>query len=237
MNMMRWLPMRNARLSEAQLQRRDTLPPPQPMDNTPLDQARLVVVDLETSGLDTQRDQVLSIGAVVIEDGAIDMGSQYECTLYRADHKVTEAILIHGLAPSDIAQGMAPEDALLDFIEFAGESVMLAFHAAFDQRMLSRSLRRDLAFRLQHRFVDVAELAPLLCPDARVGRGGLDDWQRHFGLNNSQRHNAAADALATAEIALILLSKARSQGIRTLAELHERLGYWRKLRHARQGGI
>lgn len=238
MSPLSWLPgRRRVQISDAQRKRRDQLPLPQALDKTALHETKLVVVDLETSGLDTQRDKVLSIGAVVIERGAVDMGTQYECTLYRADHKVTEAILIHGIPPSEVAQGMEPQDALLDFMEFAGECVFLAFHAGFDQRMLGRSLREDLGYRLQHKFIDVAEVAPMLCPDAKVGRGGLDDWQTYFQLNNSQRHNAAADALATAEMALILLSKARTQGIHDLVSLNTRLGHWRKLKRARLGSM
>lgn len=238
MNPFDWLSRKSgAQLTEAQQARREHLPPVQPLNDTPLKEARLVVMDLETSGLDTRRDKVLSIGAVVIEQGAIDMGTQYECTLYRENHKVTEAILIHGIAPSEIAEGRDAADALLDFMEFSGQCVFMAFHARFDQRMLRRSLREDLGHRLQHVFIDIAEMAPMLCPDAQVGRGGLDDWQAHFRLNNTQRHNAAADALATAEIALILLSKAHAQGIPDLAALESRLGHWRKLKHARSGGI
>tara|TARA_R110000796_G_scaffold252568_2_gene387937 strand:- start:34785 stop:35501 length:717 start_codon:yes stop_codon:yes gene_type:complete len=238
MSPLNWLAgHRAASLSDAQRERRDHLPAPQPLDDTPLHETRMVVVDLETSGLNTQRDKVLSIGAVVIERGAVDMGTQYECTLYRANHKVTESILIHGIPPSEVAEGMEPQDALLDFMEFAGECVFLAFHAGFDQRMLGKSLRQDLGYRLQHKFIDVAEMAPMLCPDAKVGRGGLDDWQTHFQLNNSQRHNAAADAMATAEMTLILLSKARAQGIDNLTTLNTRLGHWRKLKRARLGGI
>ncbi|KAA0696736.1 3'-5' exonuclease [Halopseudomonas laoshanensis] len=238
MSPLSWLQnRRTASISELQRDRRDHLPAPQPLDQTPLHETKLVVVDVETSGLNTQRDKVLSIGAVVIERGAIDMGTQYESTLYRANHKVTEAILIHGIPPSEVALGMAPQDALLDFMEFAGECVFLAFHAGFDQRMLSKSLRHDLGYRLQHKFLDVAEIAPMLCPDAVVGRGGLDDWQSYFELSNTERHNAAADAMATAEIMLILLSKARAQGIHQLDELNTRLGHWRKLKRARLGGV
>jgi DNA polymerase-3 subunit epsilon len=40
-----------------------------------------VVLDLETTGLNLNKDRVLSIGAVVIEDGAIDFSQQFERTL------------------------------------------------------------------------------------------------------------------------------------------------------------
>src|SRR5690606_6123056 len=63
--------------------RRDALPAPQPIDSTPLKKARLVVLDLETSGLDLQRDEILSIGTAAIEGGILRMADQYECTLAR----------------------------------------------------------------------------------------------------------------------------------------------------------
>jgi DNA polymerase III subunit epsilon len=233
-----WFPrLRGPQLTDQQLRRRDALPPVVQAPDAGLKEVRWIVMDLETTGLNTQKDQILSIGAVVIENGVIAMGTQFERTLYRADHRFNESTLIHGIAPSEVQQGIAVADGLLDFLEFAGDGVMLAFHAPFDQRMLVRGLRQDLGYKLQHRFIDVAEMAPMLCPDAQVGRGGLDDWQRHFGLNNERRHNAAADALATAQIAMILLSKARAQGIQTLGQLQERLGHWRRLRQARTNSM
>lgn len=231
MNPLGWLSLwRGVELTEAQRRRRDALPVPQAVDNTPLDAVRFVVVDLETSGLDTQRDQLLSIGAVVIEQRAIDLTCQFERTLKRDDPPVNESTLIHGIAPSELARGTAADDALLDFFEFAGSCVFAAFHAPFDQRMLVRSSREELGRRLRHTFIDVAELAPLLVPEAKLADGKLDDWQAYFGLSNEQRHHAAADALATAQIMLILLSRAHAQGIRTLDELVARLHSRRSLR-------
>lgn len=43
----------------------------------PLDQQRFVVVDLETSGLNTLKDKILSIGAVTIDQSAIALGQQF----------------------------------------------------------------------------------------------------------------------------------------------------------------
>tara|TARA_R110000764_G_scaffold80487_4_gene159586 strand:+ start:216 stop:932 length:717 start_codon:yes stop_codon:yes gene_type:complete len=237
-NPLGWLARRPSQaLSKTQLQRCAQLPQPQALDATRLDATRLVVVDLETSGLNVHRDRILSVGAVVISDHCIDLGSQYECTLYREGHKVTESILIHGIAPSEIARGVDAADALLDFMDFAGECVFVAFHAAFDQRMLLRGLRLDLGYKLRHKFIDAAELAPMLFPEANLPQGSLDDWQGYFRLHNSQRHNAAADALATAEIMLILMARARSQGLLSLADLKSRLGQWRRLRQARVGSF
>lgn len=228
MSQFTWFTGRGPALLESQLDRRIGLAEPAVLDHRPLHEQRLVVLDLETSGLDMKRDQLLSIGAVVIEGGAIDLGQQFECTLQRHDHKVSASVLIHGLAPSAIAAGIEPAEALLGFMAFLGDSPLLAFHAGFDQRMLARALKQSLGYRLHHHFFDVAELAPLLCPQAKVSRGGLDDWTRYFGLQAQQRHNASADALVTAELALILFSKARQQQLDSLLALDQRLASWRR---------
>ena len=76
-------------------------------------------------------------------------------------------------------------------------------------------------------YVGLGVLAPLLCPDAPPYKG-LDEWLGHFRLQASERHHASADALATAELALILFSKARRQGLDSLAELQRRAQSWRR---------
>lgn len=232
MNLFQWLkPARRAKapdLTPEQTQRLQQLPSPAALNEQPLREQRWVVLDLETSGLNMNRDQVLSIGAVVIEDGAIDFGQQFERTLLRADHKLSPSVLIHGLGPSAIAAGSEPVEALLDFMAFVGDSPLLAFHAPFDQHMISRALKESLGYRLQHPFLDIAEIAPLLCPQACLRQVGLDDWTGFFGLQAEQRHHASADALVTAELALILFSHARRQDMDSPARLEQSLAKWRR---------
>ncbi|MDQ0737227.1 DNA polymerase-3 subunit epsilon [Pseudomonas sp. W4I3] len=174
---------------------------------------------------------MLSIGAVVIEDGAVDFSQMFERTLQRTATKLSPSVLIHGLGPSAIAAGSDPVDALLDFMEFVGDSPLLAFHAPFDQHMLCRALKDSLGYRLAHVFLDVADIAPLLCPEANIREAGLDDWINHFKLQVGERHHASADALATAELMLILFSRARQQHIDTPQALQERLSQWRRRKH------
>ena len=230
MNLFDWLRPRPPKptLDHSDRQRLANLASAAPFPETPLRQQRWVVVDLETSGLNMNRDQVLSIGAVVIEDGAIDLSQQFERTLLRTDHKLSPAVLIHGLAPSEIAAGSEPVQALLDFMEFVGDSPLLAFHAPFDQHMLGRALKESLDYRLEHHFLDVAEMAPLLFPQANLRKAGLDDWTQFFGLHAEERHNASADALVTAELALILFSHARRQQMDSPASLDQSLSQWRR---------
>lgn len=234
MNLFEWLrpKAKAAPLSSEQERRLGQLHAFTSLGEHSLRQQRWVVVDLETTGLNMSRDQVLSIGAVVIEDGAIDLSQQFEQTLLRVDHKPGPAVLIHGLGPSAIAAGNEPVEALLDFMEFVGDSPLLAFHAPFDQHMLCRALKDSLGYRLAHPFLDVADIAPLLCPDANIREAGLDDWITHFKLQVGERHHASADALATAELMLILFSRARQQQADSPHALLQRLGQWKRRKQA-----
>ena len=232
MSLFNWLRKKKPGLDSVQQQRLAQLRKPTPLGDDTLRSQRWVVVDLETSGLNLNRDQVLSIGAVVIEDGAVDFSQLFERTLQRAETKLSPSVLIHGLGPSAIAAGSDPVDALLDFMDFVGDSPLLAFHAPFDQHMLCRALKDSLGYRLAHPFLDVADIAPLLCPDAHIREAGLDDWINHFHLHVGERHHASADALATAELMLILFSRARQQHIDTPQGLQERLSQWKRRQHA-----
>lgn len=228
MSLFGWLRAKKPGLNAAQQQRLEQLPKPAELGNGPMRSQRWVVVDLETTGLNLNKDRVLSIGAVVIEDGAIDFSQQFERTLQCADMKVAPSVLIHGLGPSAIAAGTDPAQALIEFMEFVGDSPLLAFHAPFDQHMLGRALKDHLGYKLQHPFLDVADIAPLLCPQANIREAGLDEWINWFKLEVIERHNASADALATAELALILFSRARQQQIHSPLNLHQRLSQWKR---------
>ncbi|MBA1201663.1 3'-5' exonuclease [Pseudomonas capeferrum] len=228
MRLFDWLRPSALPLADAHRERLARLPGPAPLNEHSLRAQRWVVLDLETSGLNVNRDQVLSIGAVAIEDAAIDFRQQFERTLYRPSQKTNPSVLIHGLGPSALAAGCDPAQALLDLMEFIGDSPILAFHAPFDQRMLARSLKASLGYRLQHLFIDVAELAPLLNPGVVLREAGLDDWIAHFGLDVQARHHASADAQVTAELALILFSQARRQELDSPLQLEQRLQRWRR---------
>ena len=90
---------------------------------------------------------------------------------------------------------------------------------------------QQLGYTTAHVWIDVAELLPVFCADAKPRGGTLDHWADHYGLSVSERHHAAADALVTAELALVAFNKARKGGVNTLKELTEKLHYQRRLKN------
>lgn len=202
-----------------------------------LDETRLVVVDVETTGLQVRRDALISIGAVVIDKLRLDLTQQFEQTLCVDTTRGLDNILIHGISPSQIAHGGDPRTTLIEFSDFIEDSPLFAFHAPFDQAVLQRAYRQYLDIRLRNQFIDIADLAPALFPQRRPRQETLDGWLQQFGLSVSLRHHAAADALAAGELLLLLLKTARRQGINDLTALLRKLELNRRLRSARGQGV
>ncbi|WP_336368492.1 3'-5' exonuclease [Marinobacter sp. C2H3] len=209
-------------------------PTPKLADDRPLSNARLVVLDLETTGLNAGRDEVIAIGAVAIQGEQIHLDDQFDLVLRRPELDIRETVLIHGIGPEALTHGHETEDALLRLLDWMNGDPILAYHAAFDKKFLEKTLKQQLGYTRSHTWLDVAELLPAFFPDASPGGHGLDHWADHFGLDISARHNAAADALVTAELTLAALNKAHKTGVNTLKALHDKLRYQRQLKNMKR---
>ena len=173
------------------------------------DHTRFVVVDVETTGLNLMTDTLISIGAVAVVNGRIALGDSFSVVLQQRESSRKENILIHGISGSAQREGVLPADALLAFLEYLGKSPLVAFHVAFDETMIKRALRQYLGISFKRPWLDLAYVLPALYPSLMRSHRALDDWLIRFGIRNDDRHNAAADALATAELLLVAIAQAR----------------------------
>ena len=169
---------------------------------------RWVVLDCESSGLDPERDRLLSLGAVAVREGRIDHADSFGAVLRQAEASAPQNILVHGIGGDAQRAGRDPAEALEAFARYAGESPAVAFHAAFDRALLRRAIPSWKA-----RWLDLAQLAPALLPARAKSCRSLDDWLAAFGIEVAGRHDALADAYATAQLLLVLLAEAERQGI------------------------
>ncbi len=177
--------------------------------------ARWLVLDVESSGLDPARDRLLAIAAVAVRrEGPrllVDLDDSFEIVLRQAETAPDKAnILIHGIGVATQRAGVPPAQALAAFATFAGAAPLIGFHSAFDRVLIDRATRAVLGQRLRNAWLDLADLAPVLCPGARAR--ALDDWLAAFSITCLARHHAAADALATAELLQRLWTLAVAQG-------------------------
>lgn len=181
----------------------------------PVGPTRWVVIDVESSGLDIEHDHLLAIGAVALQlqgdaPPRIALGDSFELVLRREAEVADKTnILLHGIGVGAQRLGLDPVQALQAFEQWLGDAPLLAFHSAFDEGMISRAMRQHRGRKLGNPWVDLAAVAPVLLP--RVRAHSLDDWMAHFGIVCATRHQAVADALATAELLLKLWPTLRAQ--------------------------
>jgi DNA polymerase-3 subunit epsilon len=183
--------------------------------------SRLVVVDVETSGLNLQHDKLISIGAVAVVNGRIALGDSYYVVLQQQSASEKGNILLHGIGTSEQLDGVPPADALLDFLEFLGKAPLIAFHVTFDETMIRRAMSEYLGFSFKHPWLDLAYVMPSLNPPLARKYHALDDWIGHFGIRNDVRHNALADALATAQLFQVALMQAGKKKVADYAGLRD----------------
>jgi DNA polymerase-3 subunit epsilon len=176
---------------------------------------RWVVVDTETSGLDPERDRLLAIGGVAVDDGGILLDDSFEVVLQGEPYGDAANIVVHGIGHGAQAAGISPPGALAAFREWAADAPRVGFHADFDRAVLRVALAGAGQEADDRPWLDLAPLAEALVPEAyRYGGRSLDDWLAAFGIECMIRHNAASDALATAELLLRLRAIAATQGAR-----------------------
>ena len=215
---------------QARLQALQALPPPD-MDQ-PACHLRWVVVDVETSGLNIAEDRLLAIGAVAVRNGQVDLADSLEVVLHQSVVSSDANILIHRLSGGMQRGGEQPTTALLEFLEYVGNSPLVGFHARFDETMLRRACGQHLGYAPRRRWLDVAALAPALFPVGTPGMPSLDWWLERFLIKARHRHNAAADAFYTAQLMAIMLAagaKATTQSgwaVLDLTHGHDWLSRW-----------
>ncbi len=188
--------------------------------NIPFESSRYVVMDVETSGLNLRKDKLISIGAVAVVNGRIALGDCFYIVLQQEVASERDNILLHEISGSKQRAGKPAADALLGFLEFIGKDPLVAFHVAFDKTMLRKSIRQYLGFAFKHPWLDLAYVLPGLNPLAAHRLHTLDDWSNHFVIGNEARHNALADALATAQLLLIAQNQAGLKKINCFENMH-----------------
>lgn len=180
--------------------------------NTSIDMQRFIVVDVESSGLNLSTDRLIAIGAVVVQGGAVLLDQGFEVVLQQTAPSTTDNILIHGIDGTTQTTGIEPVAGLLKFLAYIGKSPLIAYHAPFDQSMINRATRQFLGMKIDNPWIDLAHVAPALFPELAQGskrHRALDEWTTDFAIVNTNRHNAVADALATAQLLLVLLARAK----------------------------
>ncbi len=182
-----------------------------------------VALDLETTGLDAERDAIIEIGAVKFRDSTmLDTFATFVNPGRHIPRPITE---LTGIQDSDVQDAPPLHEVLPGLIHFVERWPIVGHSVTFD---LSFLRRHSQAFESENRdgHLDTFELASVLLPHAE--RYSLESLAREVGIEMEQTHRALDDALATYHLFQHFLHQAAQLPQHLLQELvrHSEQGRW-----------
>lgn len=168
---------------------------------------KLAFLDIETTGFDVEKQEIIEIGVVIVnqKDGVLgDVVEEFELKIKpeKLENASAEALAINGYNEMEWMFAMTLEQAMTVFAEKTKDCVMVAHNVAFDYSFIAKAFS-DTGIENQMYFAKLdtisfafAKLHKL--PDMpRLNLGSLCEY---FGITNDRAHTALADTRATVEV-------------------------------------
>lgn len=178
----------------------------------------LAFIDVETTGLDPERHEIIEIGCIVVKQipqsggkgCAIEVVDEFE-TKVKPEHIETaepEALRINGynsgdwLFAADLKQAMKTLSELTDGANMIGQNVF------FDWQFIDRAFKTTgVPNKMHYHRIDLMSMAFAKCyHEERLQRFNLGALCDYFGVKNDAAHTALADIRATVEVYKKLLA-------------------------------
>ncbi len=186
-----------------------------------------VIFDLETTGLNLNRDRVVSAAAYRVVDGRIALGDVFSSLVSPGREIPSSAVKIHGIMPSMVDDAPSFTEVFEKFLGYLGTDILVGYHVGFDLHFLNIYMRQAHGFPVQNLVLDAQSMCRKVClpPHLRryagrlKGNQDLDTVARHFDIEIQERHTALGDALATAMIFQRILLEIEKTGAGQLKNL------------------
>ncbi len=117
-----------------------------------------VALDCETTGLDPRRDKIVSIAALHIVGNRLLTSERLELLVRPGRGMTGDNVRVHRLRESDVAKGLAPEQAMRRLLDFIGSRPLVGYFLEFDVAMLNREIWPMLGVRLPQRKIEVSSM-------------------------------------------------------------------------------
>ena len=159
----------------------------------------VVVFDVETTGLEATRCEILEIGAVKISKGKIT--ETFE-TLIKPTGEIPEEIIkLTGITPELVANSPSIKQVMPDFYKFCYGCTIMAYNIDFDYKFISIWGQKQ-GYVFDNKQIDVLYLARAFVPGLKNFKLATVCKKLDVSLENA--HRAVHDAMATAEVVIKL---------------------------------
>lgn len=192
-----------------------------------LEEATYVVADTELTGLNERKDSIVSIGAIKMTGGRIDLGKTFYRLINPERMLTAESVVIHHITPSDVIQKPSVDTVLAEFMDFCGNDIIVGHCLCIDLGFINRELKRLRGHSLLNGAVDTFSLYCVLrekMASHKLFAAPLKDFRlyemaRCFDVPVQGAHNALMDAFITAQLFQRFLPLLAESGIRDVGSL------------------
>lgn len=163
-----------------------------------LDEGRLTVFDVESTGTSTSTDEIVQLAAVTLNrDGQVTARFN---RLVKPSGPVGESEKIHHISDERLkAEGEPPEKVFADFLAFTKNHILAGHNVSYDIHILMSQIRRLGMDPVETpAWVDTLEIFRRYYPELKNHK--LEYLGEVFKVHHKSSHNAYDDILATAEI-------------------------------------
>lgn len=165
-----------------------------------------VIVDIETTGLDTNYDEIIEIGAIKIKNNEIvDTYNTLIKPKYEIDEYITE---LTGITNEMVADAPSIDKVIGNFKEFISDSILVGHNFNFDLNFLYDNSMNILNNPIENNFIDTMRLARFLLKDLKHHR--LIDIAKNYNIDSSNSHRAIEDCRITYSCYKALMEEAKN---------------------------
>lgn len=164
-----------------------------------------VCLDCETTGLSPKKDEILSIGAVIIKDNKILMRKTLNIFVKPLKDATAESIKIHHIRPIDSENAVSPKEAIFELLEFIGSRTIVGYYIKFDMAMISKYTKQYIGIKLPNHSIEVSSMYFKTRPknsEYEFVDLKFDTIMKELDIPELGKHDALNDAIMTSMIFL-----------------------------------
>ncbi|MBQ3304867.1 MAG: PolC-type DNA polymerase III, partial [Clostridia bacterium] len=182
----------------------------------PLDGTAFVVLDVETTGLNTRTDEIIEIGAVRFENGV--EAAEFSELINPGRPVPDKVVEITGITTAMLRDKRALMTVMPEFAKFCEGAVLVAHNASFDMSFFRRAFKQA-GLPFDFAILDTLALVRNQYPQLKTHK--LGNMCKQLGISLTSAHRAVHDARATAQMLVKVLEEVRAQkGISQLGQLN-----------------